>query len=302
MIYRSFIEAEAATRSDGRFTSSITSFDFDMDGNNEHLYQSKELNAYFHCSGGMIFELDYMPAKWNYCDTVARRPEIYHDDGAHPYDWYMRRAFIDHFFSPDDGIQDFDAMTFDELGDFVTGMYELEKLDRDHLELTFVRNGCIATQDGSLPARLEKTFAFEEETIQARYTISNMSGQALNSWFGIELNLAFAGSEPKDLAIYKYEKNRKSEIPRGITTHSGVKRLQLQDLHNRTAIVLGSESEFTLWSLPVETSTWSNGTCIRAYQANCLLPRWHLSLAPGEAWRNSLTLNFSVNRKKRTRA
>jgi hypothetical protein len=53
--------------------------------------------------------------------------------------------------------------------------------------------------------------------------------------------------------------------------------------------------------LPVVASTWSNGNSTEAYQANCYLSRWRLSLDPGEVWKNNLILGFSTFRKKKAK-
>ena len=302
LTYRAFIEAETMARADGMFTSSITSFDFDMDGKEEYLYQSKELNAYVHCEGGMVFELDFIPTKWNYCDTLARRPEVYHDGNDRHYDWYMWKAFIDHFFSQEETIGAFDKMTYKELGDFVTGRYDLGELDREHLALTMTRTGQVTIRNRSLLVRVEKSFRFKNSTIQASYVITNQSTKGLDCWFGTELNLAFASGESSDMAISKFEKNKKTQIDGRMTTHSDVKRLLLQDLRNSVSINLSSDTEFSLWALPLEAVTWSDGASEKIYQSNCVVARWHLSLGPDESWKNSLSLAFTKLDKKKTRS
>ena len=46
-----------------------------MDNSIEYLYQGSELNAYIHTRGGALFELDFLPASWNYLDTMVERDE-----------------------------------------------------------------------------------------------------------------------------------------------------------------------------------------------------------------------------------
>ena len=71
--YRSLIEAEKITRATEIFAPSIISVDYDMDNRIEYLYQGSELNAYIHTRGGALFELDFLPASWNYLDTMVDR-------------------------------------------------------------------------------------------------------------------------------------------------------------------------------------------------------------------------------------
>ena len=97
-IFKNILNAERHTRTSGLFIPSIISFDFDMDGEKEFLFQDIDLNAYVHSAGGYIFELDLIPVGWNYSDSISRYPEGYHHDSEKIYDKYMRKSFIDHFF------------------------------------------------------------------------------------------------------------------------------------------------------------------------------------------------------------
>ncbi|HVO39482.1 MAG TPA: alpha-amylase/4-alpha-glucanotransferase domain-containing protein, partial [Spirochaetia bacterium] len=75
-VYHALIEAEKITRATEIFAPSIISVDFDMDNSTEYLYQGSELNAYIHTRGGALFELDFLPASWNYLDTMAQRDVV----------------------------------------------------------------------------------------------------------------------------------------------------------------------------------------------------------------------------------
>lgn len=93
-VYSALIRSEKLTREHGIFAPSIVSLDFDMDGLKELLYQGSHINAYIHLTGGILFELDYLSAPWNYLDTMGRYRETYHpsSDTAQGYDLYPRRA------------------------------------------------------------------------------------------------------------------------------------------------------------------------------------------------------------------
>ncbi|MBA3825261.1 MAG: DUF1926 domain-containing protein [Ktedonobacterales bacterium] len=80
-IYQHLIHAEAIT--DGALagnTPTVTLTDFDCDGRDEVLIESPTMDVYLapH-DGGAIFEWDYKPQPFNVVDTLARRPEAYHD-------------------------------------------------------------------------------------------------------------------------------------------------------------------------------------------------------------------------------
>ena len=80
-IYQHLIRAE--TIADGALAGSdptVTLTDFDCDGRDEVLIESPMMDVYLapH-DGGSIFEWDYKAQPFNVVDTLARRPEAYHD-------------------------------------------------------------------------------------------------------------------------------------------------------------------------------------------------------------------------------
>ncbi len=120
--YRSLIEAEKITRATEIFAPSIIGVDFDMDNVIEYLYQGSELNAYIHSRGGALFELDFLPASWNYLDTMVDHecsPDGEAGTTGGPSSVYPRKAFIDHFCTSDCSIADFEAGRHREAGDFI---------------------------------------------------------------------------------------------------------------------------------------------------------------------------------------
>jgi alpha-amylase len=107
-VYRSLIEAEKITRATEIFAPSILSVDYDMDNRTEYLYQGSELNAYIRSLGGALFELDFLPASWNYLDTmIDREGPQERGDAPGSAASYERKAFLDHFFAPGARIGDF---------------------------------------------------------------------------------------------------------------------------------------------------------------------------------------------------
>ena len=110
-VYRSLIEAEKITRATEIFAPSILSVDYDMDNRIEYLYQGSELNAYIHSLGGALFELDFLPASWNYLDTMIDREGQMARESTDASRSYERKAFLDHFFSPGARIDEFQAGT-----------------------------------------------------------------------------------------------------------------------------------------------------------------------------------------------
>jgi alpha-amylase len=296
-IYRSLIRAEKVTRSNGLFKPSISCFDFDMDGEREFLYQGTKINAYVHCLGGIVFELDFLPAEWNYADTLARRSEAYHRHEERIYDRYLRKSFVDHFFQDAATIESFSNMSYKELGDFVHQKYELAAMDRERGTLKLRRQGCVKLQRKKCQLLLEKSYQFDSQSIAVDYIISNGSGKTLALRFGSEINLSFVSAKRQDLRLFKYEGGKRSEMPGGVSQGAGIGKLLMQDLSHRTHITLAADEPFSLWSLPVETVSQVRYSVEKTYQSSRIVPQWQFVLKPQESWKSRLSLEFSKKRK-----
>ncbi|MEJ2662501.1 MAG: DUF1926 domain-containing protein [Spirochaetia bacterium] len=294
-VYRNMIASEKGTRTAGIFLTSIIATDFDMDGENEYLYQGSVMNVYLHNRGGAVFELDYIPAYWNYLDTVARTRELYHipQDWRYCMDWYTRNAFLDHFIDTKTTIDDFDGMLYNELGSFINYKYDLEELDREKNIVVFKRQGSVKTKRKQQAVLLRKKYCIKKNSIQVSYTITNMSEEALYTRFAVECNLSLVSHERKDVHFcvprgkgLKRLDNTKSEI-------LDIDKIAIQDRANGVSLSLHADKKFNLWCLPVETVYREKKAITKLYQFSCFLPAWDLSLDPGEEWSSDLVLSIS---------
>jgi hypothetical protein len=264
-----------------------------MDGKKEYVYQGRDINAYVHSVGGMLFELDYIPCRWNYADTLSRIPEYYHSNGERGYDRYMRKCFADHFFDGAEAAEDFQGADHDERGDFLDQEYELYKLNRERRELTLGRDGTVKIRNRACSVNVRKRYNFKRSGLDVVYTITNRCAKPLNLRFGSELNLSFASGDSKSLAISGFEKSKKVKIPGEPHAGQSLGRLLLQDLCNRVQIAVSSREPFCLWSAPLETISRSFNRREKLYQGSCFLPHWNLGLEPEQSWSNRITLSFS---------
>ncbi len=292
-VYRSFIQAEKMTRSNGMFIPSIICVDFDMDGQNEYLYQDVDINAYVHVEGGIIFELDFIPEAWNYLDTFSRKEEIYHHNGVCTFDDYLRKTFVDHFFETKSTVNDFNNKKTIEIGDFINSKYKIISLDREHFELVLQRDGFIKIDKEKYSISIEKKYRFSNTTIDVHYTIKNTDEKKINVWFGSELNLSFASNSEEHVSMFSFTQNEKKQIPLKQFSQDGVNKVALQDLYNNVLININSSNDFSLWSLPVETSSLYEGKIERLYQSSCFILKWLLELDPGSSWQSRIGLSFA---------
>ncbi len=294
-VYRSLIEAEKITRATEIFAPSIIGIDFDLDTNVEYLYQGSELNCYIHIKGGVLFELDFLPASWNYLDTMARRDESCPPKRreANVADRYPRRAFMDHFFEAGCTIESFDSASCAEAGDFLDSLYEVADLNRSLPEILLRREGTVEVKGIRSPVEIEKRFIFRPRSLDVYYRVTNRAEAAVSLRFGVEMNLSLASRSPESGRIFLLEEERKTDIGLERAEIEGVRALLVRDVPNEVSITLSSAEEFLCWSLPVETSTpHPEEGQERIFQSYCLVPQWLLDLPPGGSWENHLSVGF----------
>jgi alpha-amylase len=290
--YRALIEAEKITRATEIFAPSIIGIDFDMDGNIEYLYQGSELNAYIHTRGGALFELDFLPASWNYLDTMVDReciPPGGEGAAGVPSSVYPRKAFIDHFFMSDCSIGDFAAGRPDEAGDFMHGLYELVELNRALPELLMRRDGSVFADGAPRAVRLEKRFVFRPRSIDVYYRVANLGATRLSATFGVEINISLAARSAEHGRLFQLEENRKKEFGSDVEEIEGVGSLLVRDVRNEVSVTLSSAKSFRCWSVPIETPS---GAGPREFQSHCFMPLWALELRTGESWENHMSVGF----------
>jgi hypothetical protein len=135
-VYRALIGAERITRERGNFIPALSAFDFDLDGEKELLFQSKNLNGYVKARGAVLFELDYLPKTWNYLDTLSRRKEDYGEENA-VFDTCRRTAFMDRLVPPGTALADALKGDFGSFRFCAVETYELLSMHRVNLEASF---------------------------------------------------------------------------------------------------------------------------------------------------------------------
>jgi len=288
--YRAFIEAEKIARSGQSFLPSIIPTDFDMDGELEYLYQGRSLNAVVEPRGAGLAELDFLPCSWNYLGTMARWPQPYHRYRYEGCDWYLRQAFLDHFFGAETQIEAFDRMTYTEQGDFLNQPFELVHLRREHEDIALSRTGRLRLRRRDHPFTVQKRYRFKESAVECTLLLRNDSAADLELWYGLEVNLALASRGEAHLLALKG--SQKKELGTERAEADKLEGVLVRDPANEAAITLEAASPFSLWSLPVETVSYPPAGRARQYQSNCLVLSWKFSLAAGEQWEGKVTLRL----------
>lgn len=298
-IYSSLIRSELMTREKGIFAPSVTNYDFDMDGIDEYLYQGNFINAYVHTQGGILFELDYLSSPWNYLDNMGRYPEVYHGpvQEARGYDNYPRRSFVDHFLNEETGIHEFEQMSFEDSGSFISDAYEVMgngSALKKKTELTLSCEGNIHVEHEPIPMKLEKTYHFDKKSVVVKYRIENVSDQKALQYFAPELNLSFISNDVQYLRLYsKLNKSKKVEIGPSLLDIETSTGFIFEDLFNKVKIDMDFSQDVPCWSIPQITEHLDRERWREIYQASTIIPRWKLDLEPGQAMECEISLSFS---------
>lgn len=294
--YANLIQAEKYARERSGFRSSLVKDDFDMDGLDEFIYRGLSLNTNIHRKGGVVFELDYIRTPHNYLSTMARHREWYHDNEI--TDKYTRNAFIDHFFQVDEKIDRFYDMSYRESGDFISGIYNVDKYNKERKVVELSRNGSIVTKKNKFPIKLKKMYSFRRNTIVVDYEITNNSDAVLNTSFGSEINLAFSAPNGKDLEINLFREEEKIEPENEMFSESRISEMLIKDNRRKVNLVLETGLECRIWGFPIITRTGTGKVVEDLYQSDCFIPIWNISLGPGKVWRNKLQLRIDRRIRK----
>ncbi|HGY57106.1 MAG TPA: DUF1926 domain-containing protein [Caldithrix abyssi] len=324
-IYRHLIEAEKELDhldGVGRKLPRIIVKDINVDGYDEVILESDVLNAYFDLkAGGMLYELDYKPLAKNILDTMTRRHEAYHNQldravtadqqngetasihdlvlAKEPdlksklhYDFYDRKALIDHFLHPDTNIRDFSAAHYKEEGNFVNSVYRLEDKEetRSGLKIILQRDGHISGQ----PVRLRKQIAMKKSDgrMTIDYEIINRSNVEIDTVFGVEFNFGLQAGHADDR--YYYLQEGKPDDPyldsTGILENRNF--IGLRDDWRGLDISLKSDQSGSIWRFPIETISLSEGGFERVYQSSAVLFNWPLRLK--DVWKVKMEMKLGI--------
>lgn len=334
-IYKNLIQAEVVidehTRSshelkNGWVESKI--FDFNSDGHEEIIVESKYYNLYFAPRfGGMLFELDYRPKSINVLDTMTRREEAYHDallqnnnistentgidgfasihDGLRSkqadldkslfYDWYRRTALLDHFLHPNTTINDMSSSQYQELGDFTIEEYKYEtKKDEGKLKIKMYRNGAVWLSDDPHKIYIEKEIDIfpNSSEILINYTIKNEEAVPIDLWFATEFNYGLLAGNAPDRFYYfvDTELTDRKLASRGIT--ESVTSMGLKDTWQNIDIQLNYSKPATVWRFPIETVSQSENGIEKVYQNSVILPNWKIHLPAQGKWKIEINHNI----------
>jgi hypothetical protein len=282
--YRALLGAEKITRERGIFIPSLMTMDFDLDGEDEYLFQDEDINCYVKTLGAAIFEFDYLPKTWNYLATLEIR-------GSDAQEGRFRAGFADFLAPLDFPVQ---AMAADRPPGFsgrlcVLERYEVLETDKVHKKACFRLAPNTALPFGSV--EIKKTYHLHQDLLSVVYLLTNQGDEELRFNFIPRLDLSFPGEGE----CYQRVLKRGSEAPllgaEGVISDaSGV---EFRDLKNEVSLNLESNRNFDARIQPIRVSCPIHGKNVLLYQFTCVLPVTAVILPRGDVWTTEYRLRLS---------
>jgi len=280
---------------------SLHRLDYDMDGQNEVLLSTRQLNCYIDPHyGGSVFEIDYRPKCFNITNNLSRYEEAYHNkiretvgagEGQQPksahdivavkeksldkylvYDWHRRFCFLDHFFEKPITADMFRTNSYTEVGDFVTQPYNVNKAATDKVssEVVLQREGALFVQGRKAKVAVEKTYTVQQNLISVAYKILNNDQEQINIHFGSELNFCLlAGNAPDRYYLIDDKKPGKPHLA-STGSQQGTK-ISLIDEYSGFRINVSADRQTVILRVPIETVSQSESGFERNYQCSCVV-------------------------------
>ncbi|NIZ41175.1 DUF1926 domain-containing protein [Entomospira entomophila] len=172
------LQADMIVREADAINYGLIRADFDMDGMDEALYQSRVSNAFVHARGAALFTFDYFPAGLSLLnvfvtDHMAGYSRAFHD------------FFFDYSFTYENWLHSFSEH---EEGQFAQQIYDLVdwKLGSKAVRYSIERNF-----DETL-LLLQKEYRFHPSSLEVRYLFANQALGYIHRQFGVEFNLSIA--------------------------------------------------------------------------------------------------------------
>ncbi|MGP1437438.1 MAG: alpha-amylase/4-alpha-glucanotransferase domain-containing protein [Treponema sp.] len=196
--YRNLLLSEKQTRIPGKFSTSILSYDFDMDGVKEFLFQREDINMYVHYIGGKVFEMDVLNVYKNYTYMVNEHG-----------------LFIDHLVSAKDleKIQENDYRSIRANSVFANNFYQYVSHNNIKKNLQFKTEGMLKLSNAiAVAVSLKKKYTLTDDSMEVQYILKNDSSITISSFFMVEMSLLFEANNKKAAKISVYTEDVKQEL------------------------------------------------------------------------------------------
>jgi alpha-amylase len=196
------------------------------------------------------------------------------------YDAYERRSGLVHLFAPGTTAAAFADGAAIELGDAVTGAYDVESIG----SAAVVLSRDVRLEDSSGIVRVVKRFAFGGDrarpSLDLDVTVQNRAAEPVRFDLGIEWALTMLGGGGNPAAFYRVGDDSFSHDSTG--QRAGIGSIASGNTYIGLELSATVEPLADAWWAPIETISNSEHGFERIYQGSALVFVWPLDLAPNE--------------------
>ncbi len=274
LIAEKFIK-EAGTKTDIQ----LTSFDLDMDGNQEYICRTPVYNSFLSMEGGTVFELDVRQCGRNY--TISSECE----EGL-----YQRKIFTDFFTDKNSFFEQYQNGKPILNNIFREIVYKETAFNRSRQELQLESEGFYGKKHQNI--RLRKKYSFSDNSIQVQYIIQNKSPDYLKCFFAVESNLVLTDFVTKNRKIEVISADTSiAACPDQLFVHQkDVSCCQVSDSRTSTVFTFETNENAGICILPLVHEKTPYATCFTFF--------WKLEIPSGYETEKTLFLNIQQNTKK----
>jgi hypothetical protein len=263
---RMFLQAEQIAYTAGSFNYGLLRTDFNMDGSDEVLYRSAVYNAFTQDEGGVLFQLDFIPAE-------KALLNIYHDNPR-----CIKRAFHD-IILPFEAEYEAWAQDFPAEGSFGNALYELIDVKKESESLTYFIEKPF---EGTLFS-VNKVYQYHHDEFSVSYTLMNRGLAPLHKRFCHEYNFSFSLSSRILVNGGLWESHEARDV----------KQLTVIDDEEQLEMTFLFSEGCTLWQRKLYTLVNNNESYEEIYQGMAFLVSQPFTILPHQQ------INFAVSVKFR---
>lgn len=291
-VYRDLIEAEKRSREKGVFKPNIILTDYNMNGIDEILFNGQYYNLYLTKEGGEVFEFDYFPANWNFCDTMSRYKESYNVENADSFfDDKSPHFFTDCFLEKDFSLQNADLTHLPSTIRFSSNLYETDLIDKEKKLIRFSASGTVQNKGGFSEVEFIKEFNFKKD-IELSIEIVNKEEELLNIQYLLLMNIA-AFPHNEKITFLKNKNGVSTELPKDFTDAKSIEGFIMEDGMLASKMEFTASKNFTLYKQPVATEVKIENRIVSLFQYYAFGLLWNISIRPKSSWKLKLTLKLT---------
>lgn len=274
-------------------------FDLDNDGFGEVDLVSRDIKIITSTKGACIREFDILNKNFNILNTMHQSPESYHRnlskatidkvtggsihdnvvakesnlDKILNVDKYPRYSLIDHFYPNNVSLRSVQRGS-SEKGGFADLEFDVKKTTNIKFK------GFGKAYDSEL--EITKTLSLDENELNVKIIVKNLSEKAINGIYGSELNFSLLGGNSEDRYYLVDGKKPTKYHLDSEKIESSVNSIKIVNEHDNFSINTKFKQPTRLWRFPVFTVSGSEAGMEKVYQSSVLIPNWKLNLEPNE--------------------